>query len=393
MPKGKTERYGILKALFLERRSMHFGKISAIALSALLLSGCSLNLPIAGTASATGSIWKSFDSGATFLPKVTVDAERKISSADVLTLIIDPRHSETIYIGTIASGLFKTTDGGERWEPLVFPPLKNYGLAFGRDSSDQIYASGVYNNIAKMYRSDDAGKNWREIYTEPGKGTVITALQASPDISDVLYAGTSTGVIIKSTNGGATWDNIGVAKGPVTKILFEKGAPEKIALLVLEKGVDISMDGGKTWNVEAEEGRASGAPRENSYEKQNAGSAPSKSAFSQKPEGMTALAGDVARPGTLYAGAKNGIFRSRDSGKTWEALDIIESSKKFPVRALAVNPANANEIVYASGNAFYRSVDGGVKWSTTQLEINRTVNVIEYDPIRPEILYFALRKF
>ncbi len=376
---------------------MRFWKIALVSVSAFFLSGCSLNLPTVGTASGGGSIWKSFDSGATFVPKVTVDEQRKISSADVLSLVIDPRHPETIYIGTISSGLFKTTDGGERWEPLVFPPLKNYGLTFGRDNSDQIYASGVYNDIAKMYRSDDGGKNWKEIYTEPGKGTVITALGASPDISDVLYAGTSAGVIIKSTNGGATWDNIGVAKGPVTKILFERGAPEKIALLVLDKGVNISTDGGKTWNVEAEETYTSRMPNERSesiYEGQNAGSvSSSKDALSQKPDGMTALASDVSRPGTLYTGAKNGVFRSRDSGRTWEALDIIESSKKFPVRAIAVNPANSDEIVYASGNAFYRSVDGGTKWATTQLEINRTVSVIEYDPNHREILYFALRKF
>lgn len=371
---------------------MRFWKISLVSATAVFLSGCSLNLPIAGTASG-GSIWKSFDAGATFLPKVTVDEQRKISSADVLSMIIDPRHSDVIYIGTLSDGLFKTTDGGERWEPLVFPPVKNYGLTFGRDNSDQIYASGVYNDIAKVYRSDDAGKNWKEIYTEPGKGTVITALKASPDISDVLYAGTSAGVVIKSTDGGATWNNIRVTKGPVTKILFEKGTSEKVILLILDQGVDVSMDGGKTWNIEAEEGYFARAPSESNYTKQNGKDISSKSALSEKPQGMTAVAGDASRPGTLYAGAKNGVFRSRDSGKIWEKLNVIESSKKFPVRALAVNPTNPNEIVYAAGNAFYRSVDGGMKWATTQLEINRTVNIIEYDPNHPEILYFTLRKF
>ena len=367
---------------------MHFWKISLVAVSAFVLSGCSLSLPVPGVSSG-GSIWKSFDNGQTFVPKVTVDEKRKISSADVLTFVVDPRSPETIYLGTVGSGLFKTADGGEHWEPLIFPPLKNYGLVLGRDNSAQVYASGVYDGIAKMYRSDDAGRNWKEIYTEPGKGTVITALGTSPDIPDVLYAGTSAGVIIKSINGGATWDNIGVADGPVTKILFEKGTPEKVLLLVFNKGIDISTDGGKTWSDDVENSLVSGQARERRTERISS----ARNSEAKNPDGITTAVIDPSVSGTLYAGAKNGVFRSRDSGQTWEALDIIESSKKFPVRAIAINPANTDEIVYAAGNAFYRSVDGGVKWATTQLEIDRSVSIIAYDPSHPEVIYFALRKF
>lgn len=342
-------------------------------MGACVLSGCSPSVPLPGATG--GSIWKSFDGGQTFVPKVTVDEKRRIASADVLAFVIDPDSPETIYIGTMSNGLFKTTDGAEHWEPLEFPPLKNYGLALDRNDRDRIYASGVYNDIAKIYRSDDAGKNWKEIYTEPGAGTVITALGSSPDIPGTLYAGTSAGVIIKSTNGGDTWDNIGSASGAVTRVLFEKGMSEKVLLLVFNGGMRVSADGGKTWA-------------------DHTGTTLSSFGTDQvRPDGITTVVTDPKTPGTLYAGAKNGLFRSRDSGQSWQALDIIESSKKFPVRAVAVNPANSGEIVYASGSAFYKTTDGGVKWATTELAIDRSVNILEYDPSRPEALYFTLRKF
>lgn len=349
-------------------------KILLVIVSVLVLSGCSLGLP-AGTGTSGGSIWKSFDSGQTFAPKVTIDEKTRISSADVLSFVFDPQNPNIIYIGTKENGVFKTIDAAENWERLTFPPLKVYGLAIDRNNNNRLYASGVYQDIAKIYRSEDAGKEWKEIYTEPGKGTVITALGLIPSALNVLYAGTSAGVVIKSTNGGETWSNVLVAKGPVTKILFREGQSENVTLLVLNHGVVFSSDGGQTWNDFATQDITSLGEND------------------VQPDGITMLVADPARTNILYVGANNGLFRSEDNGKSWQAISIIESSKKFPVRAIAINPQNVGEIVYASGNAFYKSTDGGVKWATTQLEIDRGVAGIEYDPMHPEIIYFVLRKF
>jgi photosystem II stability/assembly factor-like uncharacterized protein len=351
-------------------------KIFLVIGSALFLSGCSLSLPT-GSGTSSGSVWKSFDNGQTFSSKVTIDEKTRISSADVLSFVFDPQNPNTIYIGTKENGIFKTADGAEHWERLTFPPLKVYGLAIDKNNSNRLYASGVYQDIAKIYRSEDAGKNWKEIYTEPGKGTVITALGSHPNMPNVLYAGTSAGVVIKSTNGGETWSNVLAAKGPVTKILFREGQAETVMLLVLNSGVAVSSDGGKTWN---------------DFTTQDFSSADMANI---QPDGIVTLLADPANSNSniLYAGAKNGLFRSEDNGKSWKELAIIESSKKFPVHAIAVNPQNSSEIVYAVGNAFYRSLDGGTKWATTQLEIDRGVGNIEYDPANPEIIYFTLRKF
>ncbi|MFZ2299611.1 MAG: YCF48-related protein [Candidatus Moraniibacteriota bacterium] len=349
-------------------------KIFPVIVATLVLSGCSIGIP-SHLATSGGSVWKSFDAGETFVPKVTVSETQRISTADVVSLVFDPRDAQVIYIGTRENGIFKTSDGAEHWEQLVFPPIKTYGLALDQQNGDRLYASGVYAGIAKIYRSDDAGKNWTEIYTEPGEGTVITALVSHPDVPLVLYAGTSAGVVIKSTNGGETWKNVLAADGPVTKALFHKGSPDLVTLLVLDQGVAVSADGGTTWNkyaagdfLTANEGRVS-------------------------LQNITTITADPNAVNTLYAGAQNGLFRSTDGGQSWQAIDIIESSRAFPVRAVAVNPLNPSEIVYAAGNAFYKSVDGGMKWATTQLEIDRGVNIIEYDPSHPEIMYFALRKF
>ncbi|OGI14094.1 MAG: hypothetical protein A3E38_02090 [Candidatus Moranbacteria bacterium RIFCSPHIGHO2_12_FULL_54_9] len=350
-----------------------FRKTGLVIISAFLLSGCSLSVP-SGLGTAGGSIWKSFDGGATFAPKTFVNDKQSIGSADVLSFVFDPRDPQIIYIGTKDSGIFKTTDGAEHWEQITFPPLKVYGLAIDHSNGDRLYASGVYNEISKMYRTDDAGKNWKEIYTEPGKGTVITTIGSNPDTPNVLYAGTSAGVVIKSVDSGDSWKNISIAKGPVTGVFFDSGAPNLVRLFIFGQGMAVSNDGGQGWD---------------DYTSQKlAGFGTSAS-----PKSITAVIADPVYPGLLYAGAQNGLFRSRDGGKAWEAINIIESSRKFPIRAIAINPHSSEEIAYAAGAAFYKSSDGGVNWATTQLEINRGISFIHYDPSDPARIYFTLRKF
>ncbi len=361
-------------------------RIIGVALGVVLLSGCSVKLPIAGSALSTGggSLWQSSDGGATFVAKVAIDEKQKIPAVDVVSLVFHPTDHRVMYMGTVSGGLFKTVDGAEHWERMNFPPVKNYGLAISSMNGDEVYASGILSGTGKIYQSQDAGKNWKELYTEPGQGTVITALASHPDYPDTLYAGTSAGVIIKSVDGGKTWKNLTAAKGPVTKILFQRGSPDKVTILVFEKEVIVSSDGGKTWDSDTAQNFRPSASRS---------SGSSTSSIQTNPNGIVSIAGDTKQSGILYAGAKNGLFRSVDNGKTWVALNIIESSKKFPIRSVAINPKNPSEVVYASGGAFYKSLDGGVRWATTQLEIDRGVSVIEYDPQDTGVIYFGLKKF
>ena len=359
-------------------------KIAVVSLGALFLSGCSVQLPFS-VGGGGGSIFKSTDAGDTFEPKVTIDEKKKIA-ADILSLAFHPTNSDIIYIGTAGSGLFKTIDAADTWTPILFPPVKNYGLAIDPQNGDRIYASGVFDNVSKLYRTDDGGENWKEIYTEPGPGTVITALRIHPDAPQTLYASTSAGVVIRSQDGGGTWTNIVAAKGPVTEILLERGSLRNVTLLVFNMGTMTSTNGGETWEDFASQ----------TYIAPPADTTPgtvTANQADQKPQNITTLASDPGRNGVIYAGAKNGLYRSTDHGRNWQPIDVIESAKKFPTRAIAINPTNSNEIVFAAGQAFYKSIDGGVNWATTQLEIDRGVSLLRYDPFHPETLYFGLRKF
>ena len=358
-------------------------KICVITGVFFFLSGCSISpnnnsKPTGETAPATGSLYKSFDAGKSFSAKVVVSEKLRISSAAILSWAIDLSNPQTMYVGSMDDGMFRTKDGAEHWEKMDFPPEKIYGIVIDSSNSRRIFATGVYGGVGKVYRTEDAGENWKEVYVEPGPGTVIASLAMHPSDSRILYAATDKGGIIKSIDGGEQWKNIYQAEGPVTKILLGTKLPESIAALVFQKDVISSQDGGITWTDKAK-----------ILEKIQG----------QEREGVelinpVSLNADPHTPSTLYAGTSSeGLLRSLDFGFTWNPIPIIESAKRYPIRAVAVSPDNSNEIVLASGSAFYRSTDSGQHWSVTELGIDRGVSMILYEPGNSAILYFGLRKF
>ncbi|MDQ5976594.1 MAG: hypothetical protein QG664_507 [Patescibacteria group bacterium] len=355
-------------------------RIWVVAGMSLFLAGCGIapndgGVPVGSGTDAPGSLYKSFDSGKTFAPKVTVNEKLRITSADILSWAIVPQDPQTMYIGTMDDGMFRSKDGAEHWEKMDFPPEKIYGIAIDLSDPRRIFATGVYGGVGKIYRTEDAGENWKEVYVEPGPGTVISSLAMHPANSRILYAATDKGGVMKSADGGAQWKNIYEADGPVTRILLGTKIPESVSLLVFQSAVLSSLDGGVTWMEKAAE-VAEG---------------------NQETITLTSpvsLNFDPNMPSILYAGTSaDGLLRSPDFGLTWYPLPIIESAKRYPIRAVAVSQDNPNEIVLSSGSVFYRSTDGGLSWSVTELGTDRGVSMILYEPGNSAILYFGLRKF
>ncbi|QQR77835.1 MAG: hypothetical protein IPJ67_01675 [Candidatus Moraniibacteriota bacterium] len=344
--------------------------VMPIAFAVLSLSGCSF--PGASSSGSGSAILKSMDGGKTYVPKVTIDAKTTIAPADILSVVFEASNPNHITVGTRENGIFTSENGGDVWKKMNFPPTKTYGLVADWSNPARLYATGDWQGRGKMYKSEDHGVKWDEIYTEPNTGTVITMLAQNPKHPETLYAGTSTGVVFRTTDSGQTWGSLQSVDTPALALTFDS-AGDTFYVLSSKKGIFRSQDGGVT--LEA-------IP-----------SGKSKSSVTKTLPEVTSFASDPSRSGTLYAGTKNGLFRSRDFGDSWEEVSVIESSKKFSVRSIAINPHNSNELLYGAALAVYKSVDGGLTWSVYQLDANRAVGTIRYSPSDSNTLYLGLRTF
>lgn len=394
-----------------------------VPMAAVFLSGCSLPTAqkpkeapagpeIPGGFSAKierGSLWKTGDSGQTFEVKSQVDATTRVEKADILSIAYHPKKPGTIYVSTVEHGILKTEDGGERWEQIPFPPKRIYSFILDRNDPDnRMLASGVLGDWSKIFRTEDGGRNWSEVYTEPGKKTLISALSQHSRDMNVIFAGTSAGTVVKSVDGGNTWKNIGnKLDGTVADIAFDAERPLTTYLLMLGKKLYYSPDGGKSWldweeekkkEVRVLQDRAAELVRNDRRDqadilRKQSQELSKRNQENRMPGGIISIAVDPTRSGTIYAGTSRGLYRSPDYGKYWYELNIIESAKKFPIRSIAIDPKNSQEIVFVAGKAFYRSVNGGDTWAVTGLNVDRDASFVSYDPFDSKYLFLGLRSF
>jgi len=333
-----------------------------------LLSGCSL------TGSSSGSmsgVLRSQDGGAKWEVKVRVDEKKNISAVDVLSMVISLIDSQVVYIGTMNSGVFVSKDGAENWQQLNFPTTKNYALALNPKDGKTIYAAGVFQDRGKIYKSENGGVDWKEVYTEPTTGTIVVSLAISKNNPEILYAGNSAGLIFKTVDGGKSWKSIYSASGPVTSIAYDASNDSLVYFLVFNQGILETKDGG-TSIIKLDDNISK----------------------LKKGTGIFSIKADPSISGVIYAGLNGDIIRSADFGENWNSVNTLnnaKSSSDLSIRAMDINPRNSNEIVYSSAQAIYKSVDGGVQWSTYQLETSKIVGAIKYDPTNPGILYSGLR--
>lgn len=329
--------------------------------------------------SIKGGVLRSDDGGQTFVPKVSAESEN-IASVPVFSIAVNPLDGNIVYVGSDKTGIFVTYDGGEKWEQLNFPPTEVYSIAINPFDTNIVYATARFDKRANIYKSVDAGATWESVYTEPVTVSTILDLEISPRSPDTLFAATSEGNIIRTDDGGITWKQSSVVSGAVTDIEVDPTNNQNVYAVYHDHDLLISRDGGETFETP----------------ETIAGTKDIKSDGERiQWEGKVySLVLDNNKTGSVVVGTDEGLVRVYDYGEYWEPLDVIESSKGIPVYAVAINPSNSREVMYAVGTTLYRSQDNGERWSVEVLRVGASVNKIEYGSgtsQKPQKIYVGLR--
>lgn len=257
-------------------------------------------------------------------------------SGRISDIAVDQSDPSTWYTAVASGGIWKTTNAGTTWKPIFDKQavFSTGDVTIDPSNSDIIWVGTGENNGGRhisfgdgVYKSTDGGDTWENM-----------GLKKSERISDI---------IIHPNNSNIVWVS---AQGP----LWTSGG---------ERGLYKTTDGGKTW----------------------------KQVLKTEDEwtGVTSLLIDPRNPNKLYAatwsrqrtiaayvgtGAGAGIHTSDDGGETWTKLKSGLPTGNMGKIGMAISPMNP-DVLYATietdnrKGGFYRSENRGASWQEMSDEV------------------------
>ncbi len=298
----------------------------------------------------SGNVWKTTNAGTSFTPIF-----ENYSSYSIGCITIDPRHSDTIWIGTgenvggrhvgFGDGVYRSRDGGQSFE--------NVGLK----SSEHI----------------------SKIVVDPRNSNVVFVAAQGP-----LWSSGGERGLFKTSDGGATWRNV-LSKGPytgVTDVVQDPKNPQVLyaathqrhrtvwALLNTgpETGIHKSTDGGETWKE-----LTTGLP----------GGDKGKIALGVSPQNSEVVYATIET-----VAQQGGFYRSENGGQSWQQMSDFVSGGTGPhyYQEIYLDP-HRFDVIYHANPVLMRSVDGGKTFQSCEGDSKHVDNhVVAFHPTDPDFL-------
>jgi photosystem II stability/assembly factor-like uncharacterized protein len=288
-----------------------------------------------------------------------------------------PGDPKTYYAGAASGGVWKTTDGGIRWDPVsdAMPVQAIGALAVASSDPSTVWAgtgeawairdSDVIGD--GIYKSTDSGRTWKHSgLDETGRIARIIVHPTNADVVFVCATGRLTGPqqekgVFRTTDGGQRWE----------RVLFVDENTGCSGLSMDAKNPRTLFAG--TWQVEMHPwAELSGGPGSGVYVTHDGGATWTRveaTGLPKSPLGKIAVAVAPTDSNRVYAliqtKDQGSLWRSDDAGKNWR---VVNWSRELIGRAgyyihLAVSPANEDEVL-VSNSSFFQSTDGGMTFKS-----------------------------
>ena len=209
-----------------------------------------------------------------------------------------------------------------RGTPLMVLADPSAVWCMAQDAADPnlIYAGSTLHTRGRgtLARSSDGGRTWADVTPALAREEEVWALAASPAVKDQVFIGTSHARLFRSDDRGH---------------------------LFRECEGFLTVPGRDRWT------------------------------FPPPPHipHVRSIAFDPREPATMYVGVEEGgIFRSRDGGVSFEALN---DGLYWDVHTVAVDPRDSRRLYATTGDGFYRSLNAGKSWERVTHGLNRSYTI------------------
>ncbi|MEZ6093523.1 MAG: hypothetical protein R3C03_04685 [Pirellulaceae bacterium] len=349
---------------------------------------------------ASGGLWKTENEGTTW-----IDCFPDAPSASSGAVAVDPQNSETVWLGTgesnifrssmAGTGVYRSQDGGKTWEHMGLEETHHIArIIVHPKNSDVVFVAAcgheyTPNSERGVYMTNNGGKSWLKVLYEDDM-TGAYDLRMDPSNPDTLYASMwhrirhawsdpvpgDGGGIYRSDDGGRNWKRL-------TEGLPERGKAGRM-------GIDIAQSQPNTLYVivdnhdvarKAEEGER------DSYGRARQDIIKGAEVFRSDDRGETwkkthedgdrllsrmfatygwvfgQIRVDPNNPDTIFVmGVPMG--KSTDGGKTFQMVNFADLHGDH--HAMWIDPNNSNYIINGNDGGVNISYDGGASWKNIE---------------------------
>ena len=292
-------------------------------------------------------------------------------SGRVTAIDVVLKNTDIMYTGTASGGVWKSTSGGTKWEPIFEQEVTaSIGALAIQQSNPSVVWVGTgegnprnsLNGGYGIFKSLDAGKTWKSMGLE--KTRHIHRIIIDPTDPNIVYVGAigspwgehNERGVYKTTDGGKSWKQIlfnNIRTG-AADLVMDPSNPNKLIASMWEhkrdpwffksggkgSGLYITYDGGDTWKKITEE-----------------------DGFPKGDLGRIGIAISRSNPNVIYAlveSKKNALYKSDDGGFKWKKINDKKGigNRPFYYSEIYVDPLNENR-VYTIFTYVNVSEDGG----------------------------------
>jgi photosystem II stability/assembly factor-like uncharacterized protein len=342
--------------------------------------------------SAGGGVWKTTDYGVIW----TNVSDGYLATGSIGAIRVAESDPNVVYVGTgsdglrsnvvIGKGVYRSRDAGQTWSHLALEKIGNVGalLIHPRDP-DLVYVAAIGNPFAPnpergVFRTRDGGQSWEKVLFVSEK-TGAVDLEFAPDDPAEIYAtlwraerkpwtiisGGHEGGVYKSNDGGDTWRPVmrGLPGGLRGKadLAVSAGDPDRVYVLIeapgTEGGVYRSDDRGESWFQVTD------------FDK-----------IRTRPFYYTNLEAHPRDPDVLW-GMTEGFWRSDDAGKTWTRQPVPHGDN----HDMWINPDNPDVFIQSNDGGANVTTNGGASWSTQHNQPTAELYQVDLDDQFPYRLY------
>ncbi len=318
-----------------------------------------------------GGVWKTDDAGTTW--RNVSDAA--FGSGAVGALAVATSDPNVIYAGTgeacvrndviAGDGVYRSTDAGRSWSHLGLAATRHIArVRVSPVDPDVVYVAALGDIFGPgpdrgVYRSTDGGRRWEQVlfrheqagacdlWLDPGNPRVLyAALWEAIRRPWGLESGGPQSSLHRSRDGGDHWEELTRRPGLPTSLIGRMGVcaapgrPQRVFAVIEagegQGGLHRSEDGGDTWErVSTEKGLLG------------------------RPWYYCHLVPDPQDPDTLY-GLDYDLWRSIDGGRVWSRIETPHGDN----HDLWIDPADPRRMIEGNDGGACVSLNGGASFTT-----------------------------